>query len=74
MTDVIARHPSEIGNSDWFVQIKVTVQDSRATMIYRNDNEYARQEMPYTDFLLDMITLYARWDGEDWVIMLTSEY
>jgi hypothetical protein len=76
MMDAIASHLSEIGTSDWFVQVKVTVQDSRATMIYYDGNgkEHARQDIPYTSFPLDMITLYACWDGEHWVIMLPSEY
>ena len=74
--DAIASHLSEIGTSNWFVQVKVTVQDSRATMIYDDGNgkEHARQDIPYTDFPLNMITLYACWDGEHWVIMLPSEY
>ena len=76
MMDAIASHLSEIGTSDWFVQVKVTVQNSRATMIYDdgNGNEHARQDIPYTDFPLDIITLYACWDGEHWVIMLPGEY
>jgi len=36
--------------------------------------EHARQAIPYTDFALCEITLYACWDGEHWVIMLPSEY
>ena len=72
MMDAIASHLSEIGTSDWFVQVKVTVQNSRKRPA--NGNEYARQDIPYTDFPLDMITLYACWDGEHWVIMLPSEY
>jgi hypothetical protein len=45
-------------------------------MIYEDGNsrEHARQEIPYTDFPLDSITLYACWDQEHWVIMLPSEY
>ena len=39
-----------------------------------NDHEHARQEIPYTDFPMNSITLYACWDGEHWVIMLPSEY
>jgi hypothetical protein len=76
MMDAIASHLSEIGTSDWFVQVKVTVQDSRATMIYDDGNgkEHARQDIPFTDFPLKMITLYACWDSEHWVIMLPSEY
>ncbi len=58
------------------MQIMVTVQNSRATMIYDDGNgkEHARQEIPYTDFPLNKITLYACWDGAHWVIMLPSEY
>jgi len=76
MMDAIASHLSEIGTADWFVQVRVTVNDYKATMIYEDGigKEYARQEIPYTDFPLDMITLYACWDGEHWEIMLTSEY
>ena len=76
MMDAIASHLSEIGTSDLFVQVKVIVKDNQATMIYDdgNGNEHARQEIPYTDFPLDMITLYACWDGLNWVIMLPSEY
>ena len=76
MMDAIASHLSEIGTSDWFVQIMVTVKNSRATMIYDDGNgrEHARQEIPYTDFPLEQIRLYACWDGKHWVIMLPSEY
>jgi hypothetical protein len=76
MMDAIASHLSEIGNCDWFVQVKVIVKDSQATMIYDDGNgrEHARQEIPYTDFPLNKITLYACWDGEHWVILLPSEY
>ncbi len=35
-----------MGSSDWFVQVKVTVQDSRATMIHNDGNglEHARTQ------------------------------
>ena len=41
-------------------------------MIYRYGNvyEHAMQEIPYTDFPMQAISLYACWDGEHWVIML----
>ena len=76
MMDAIASHLSEIGTSDWFIQVKVIVQNGRATMIYDdgNGNEHARQEIPYTDFPMLAILLFACWDGEHWVIMLPSEY
>ena len=76
MMDTITSHLCEIGTEDWFVMVQVKVTDGRAVMIYEdgNDKEHARQEIPYTDFPLDSITLYACWDQENWVIMLPSEY
>ncbi len=76
MMDAIASHLCEIGTEDWFVLVRVSVTEGRAVMIYEdgNDKEHARQEISYTDFPLDSITLYACWDQENWVIMLPSEY
>jgi hypothetical protein len=76
MMDAVASHLSEIGTADWFVLIRVIVKGNRATMVYEDGNghEHARQEIPFTDFLLAEQTLYACWDGEHWVIMLPSEY
>ena len=64
MMDAIASHLCEIGTADWFVLVRVQVTDGRAVMIYEdgNDREHARQEIPYTDFPLDSVTLYACWD------------
>ena len=76
MMDAIASHLGEIGTADWFVVVKTAVKNSKALMVYGDGNghEHARQEIPYTDFPLAEITLYACWDGENWVIMLPSEY
>ena len=76
MMDAIASHLSEIGTSDWFVQVRMTVSGNKATMIYEDGcgKEHARQEIPYTDFSIHAISLFACWDGEHWVIMLPSEY
>ena len=76
MMDAIASHLCEIGTADWFVLVRVEVTESRAVMIYEDGNghEHARQEIPYTDFPLNSIMLYASWDQENWVIMLPSEY
>ena len=76
MMDAIASHLCEIGTADWFVLVRVQVTDGRAVMIYEdgNDREHARQEIPYTDFPLDSVSLYACWDQEHWIIMLPSEY
>ena len=76
MMDAIASHLAEIGMADWFVLVKTSVKDSKALMVYEDGNghEHARQEIPYTDFPLSEVTLYACWDGEHWIIMLPSEY
>ena len=76
MMDAVASHLCEIGTEDWFVLIRVQVSEGRAEMIYEDGNgrELARQAIPYTDFPLSEITLYACWDQEHWVIMLPSEY
>ena len=76
MMDAIASHLCEIGTDDWFVLVRVSVAQGRAVMIYEDGNgkEHARQEIPYTDFPMNSITLYACWDQENWVIMLPSEY
>ena len=76
MMDAVASHLSEIGTENWFVLIRAQMSEGRAEMIYedRNGLEHARQAIPYTDFALSEITLYACWDQEHWVIMLPSEY
>jgi hypothetical protein len=76
MMDAISSHLAEICTADWFVLVKTMVKNSKALMVYEDGNghEHARQQIPYTDFPLEEITLYACWDGENWVIMLPSEY
>ena len=37
-------------------------------------NEDVRQDIPSTDFSLQMITLYAYWNGEYWMFILPIEY
>ena len=76
MMDAIASHLSEIGTEDWFVQVSMTVDGRKATMIYEDGSgsEHARQEIPYTDLPMNTISLYASRDGEHCVIMLPSEY
>ena len=76
LMDAIASHLCEIGTADWFVVVRMLVEDSSALMIYEDGNgqEHARQQIPYTDFPLAEITIYCCWDGEHWVLMLPSEY
>ena len=76
LMDAVASHLDEIGTQDWFVLIRLELQGTTATLIYEDGNgrEHARQAIPYTDFPLDEIRLYACWDTEHWVIMLPAEY
>ncbi len=76
LMDAVASHLDEIGTQDWFVLIRLELQGTTATLIYEDGNgyEHARQAIPYTDFPLDEIRLYACWDTEHWVIMLPGEY
>jgi hypothetical protein len=74
--DAVVSHVAEIGTRDWFVVVRIEVEDRSAIMRYDDGNgrELARQAIPYTDFPLQNLTLYAVWDTEHWVIMLPGEY
>ena len=74
--DAVSSHVTEIGTQDWFVVVRIEVENHQAVMRYEDGNgrELARQAIPYTDFPLSNLTLYAVWDTQHWVIMLPSEY
>ena len=76
LMDAVASHLDEIGTQDWFVLIWLELQGTTAVLIYEDGNghEHARQAIPYTDFPLERIRLYACWDSQHWVIMLPGEY
>lgn len=76
LMDTAASYLDEIGATDSFDLIKVQAHNSRAVMIYEDGDgkDYARQEIAYTDFPLSGIELYACWDGEPRVIILSSKY
>ena len=76
LMDAVASHLDEIGTQDWFVLVRLELEGSMATLIYEDGNghEHARQAIPYTDFPLQQIRLYACWDSENWIIMLPGEY
>jgi len=76
LMDAVASHVAEIGTADWFIVVRIEVTDQQAMMRYEDGNgrELARQDIPYTDFPLRHLTLYAVWDTEHWVIMLPGEY
>ena len=74
--DAVSSHLAEIGTRDWFVVVRMEVEEHQAVMRYEDGNgrELERQAIPYTDFPLQNLALYAVWDTEHWVIMLPSEY
>ena len=74
--DAVSSHVTEIGTADWFVVVRIEVEDHQAVMRYLDGNgrELARQAIPYTDFPLANLTLFAVWDTQHWVIMLPREY
>ena len=76
LMDAAISHLHEIGTLDWFVLIRLVVDEKKATLIYEDGNglEHARQEIAYSDFPMSSISLYACFDGVHWVLMLPSEY
>ena len=76
LMDAVASHLDEIGTQDWFVVVRIKVENHQAVMRYEDGNgrELACQAIPYTDFPLANLTLFAVWDTEHWVIMLPREY
>jgi hypothetical protein len=76
LLDVAASYLIELGTADWFVLVRLNVKDCCAELTVEDGNGTvrARQQIPYTDFPADEQLLYACWDGENWVIMLPSEY
>lgn len=61
---------------DYFAVAELIVKGNSATFTLDdgNGNVFGRQYIEYTDFPLNEIKLYCSFDGEYWVIMLTSEY
>lgn len=79
LMDVIASHIPSIPKDETFTVAQLTVNpmnkafftladDSPATKIYAN------QSISYTDFPLDEVKLYVIREGDEWVILLPSEY
>ena len=76
LLDAAASYLIELGTADWFVLVRLVVQDGAAVLTLEDGNGgvHARQAIPYTDFPLAEQVLYACWDGEHWVLMLTREF
>jgi hypothetical protein len=75
LMDAVSSHITEIGTTDWFIVVRMEVEEHQAVMRYEDGNgrALACQAIPYTDFPLPNLTLYAVWDTQHWVIMLPSE-
>lgn len=76
LLDAAASYLLEIGLDDWFVLVRLVVNDSKAVLTLEDGNGSVRaqQNIGYTDFPLGAQVLYACWDSEHWVLMLPSEY
>ena len=79
LMDVIASHIQSVPKDETFTVAQLTVNpmnkafftladDSPATKIYAN------QSINHTDFPLDEVKLYVIREGDEWVILLPSEY
>jgi len=76
LLDAAASYLIELGTADWFVLVRLVVEDGTAVLTLEDGNGAvrARQAIPYTDFPAPQQTLYACWDGQHWVLMLPGEY
>lgn len=76
LMDAAASYLIELGTDDWFVLVKLVVDEASAVLTLEDGNGHvrAKQAIPYTDFPLPQQNLYACWDGEHWVLMLPGEY
>jgi hypothetical protein len=80
LMDAIASHQTNKAVAAQEFQFwKLTVNEKREAVLVctdGNDKELVRQEIPYTDFPLNTITLYAVLDEclGGLVVLLTSEY
>ena len=73
---LFASYLLDLDSNEWFTVLKLDAAGATAKVIIEdgNDNFLATQEIEYTDFPFPMIALYGCWDGENWVLMLPSEY
>ncbi len=76
LMDVFASHLAAISTDEYFTCLVLNRAYSEGKVVIDDGNGIvlAEQEIPYTDFPLEEMTLFACWSGGYWVIMLTSEY
>jgi len=76
LMDAAASDLLELGTDDWFVVVRLVVNNDNALLTLEDGNGgiRAKQDIGYTDFPLPEQIIYACWDTEHWVLMLPSEY
>jgi len=76
LMDAIASYLPALINREHFVAASLAVKNQSGALLLTDGNyrELAFQRIPYTDFPMRDITLFACWAGDYWVLMLTSEY
>ena len=76
LMDAISSHLQRLPKEETFISSKLTVDNGKARLNIEDGNNriLATQQIPYTDFPLKEIMLFACWDQKHWVIMLPGEY
>lgn len=76
LMDAIASYLPPLVNHEHFVVASLAVKNQSA-LLWLTDGNYkdiASQRIPYTDFPMPDITLFACWADDYWVLMLPGEY
>ena len=77
LLDLFASHLASVdGDQEWFTCLKLNRNGDGALAVIDDGNGrvLVKQEIEWTDFPLDSITLYACWSEDNWVVMLPCEY
>ena len=76
LMDAIASYLPQFTGKQDFVVAKLVRTGCKAQLTLDDGNGRVldQQHIPYTDFPLASIQLYACWGGDFWVLMLCSEY
>jgi hypothetical protein len=76
LMDAIASYLPQFTGKEDFIVAKLVRTGSAAQLSLDEGNGRVldQQHIPFTDFPMSSIQLYACWGGEFWVIMLCSEY
>ena len=76
LMDAIASYLPQFTGREDFIVAKLVRTGSKAQLTLDDGNGRVldQQHIPYTDFPMTSIQLFACWGGEFWVVMLCSEY